>query len=134
MTTSSRVDAPTRFLSVIVADDVVEIQSVIRHWLEAHGHRVVCVSTGNEAIELVRVNAFDLVILDVLMPDGDGLDALRELHAHPTRVLAISGGGKYLDGPGCVKLATSLGAHAAVLKPFNEDQLLAGIARALAPA
>jgi DNA-binding response OmpR family regulator len=122
-----------RPLSIIVADDVSEIQEIVAQWLKARGHRVVCASTGYETLKLLRNENFDLVILDVLMPDGDGLDVITELQkmGRTERVLAISGGGKYMPAADCVKLASGLGSHAALLKPFDERQLMAGIERAL---
>ena len=120
-------------LSIIVADDVPQIQALVAQWLEPRGHKVVCASTGDETIKLLRNGHFDLVILDILMPEGDGLNVLNELKekGRSERVLIISGGGKYMQAADCVKLASGLGSHAALLKPFDERQLLDGIERAL---
>ena len=119
-------------LAIIVADDIKEIQNLVAQWLRTRGHEVACVSTGDEVIKLMDTHHFDLVIADVLMPQGDGLDVIRELkHKNSSsRVLAISGGGKYMQAADCVKLAEGLGADAALLKPFDESQLLSGIDRA----
>ena len=120
-------------LSILVADDVPEIQAIVSQWLKHRGHRVECASTGDEALKLLKNEHFDLIILDVLMPDGDGLDVITEIQktGRTERILAISGGGKYMPAADCVKLANGLGSHAAVLKPFDERQLMAGIERAL---
>ncbi len=120
-------------LSIIVADDVPEIQEIVSLWLTPRGHRVVRASTGDETLKLLRNERFDLVILDVLMPEGDGLDVITELQkrGRSERILAISGGGKYMQAEDCVKLASGMGSHAALLKPFDERQLLNGIERAL---
>jgi len=120
-------------LAIMIADDVPEIQQLIAQWLQTRGHRVACVGCGNDAIRRMGQEHFDLVIADVLMGEGDGLDVIRELKHQrlPSRVLAISGGGKYMQAADCVKLAEGLGADAALLKPFNEHQLLHGIDRAM---
>ena len=120
-------------LSIIVADDVPQIQALVTQWLEPRGHRVACASTGDETLKLLRKEHFDLVILDVLMPEGDGLDVIAELQkkGRTERILTISGGGKYMPAADCVKLANGLGSHAALLKPFDERQLMDGIERAL---
>jgi len=122
-------------LSIIVADDVPEIQEIVSQWLTQRGHKVVCAATGDETLKLLRKEHFDLVILDVLMPEGDGLDVITELQkkGRSERILAISGGGKYMPAADCVKLASGLGSHAALLKPFDEQELLSGIERALGP-
>ena len=120
-------------LSIIVADDVLEIRELVAQWLKLHGHKVAYASTGRETLKLLKEEHFDLVILDLLIPECDGLDVIRELRdsGRPERILAISGGGRYIHAVDCVKLATGLGAHAALLKPFDERQLMAGIERAL---
>jgi DNA-binding NtrC family response regulator len=120
-------------LSILVADDEEGIRNLLRHWLHSHGHTVVSVESAHEAVRLLRVHAFDLVITDVVMPDGDGFELIAAFRkAQPqARIVAISGGGKYLQGPDCLKIARGLGAHAAVMKPFNWEQLNVGIDTAL---
>ena len=120
-------------LSIIVADDVPQIQDIVTQWLKPRGHKVVCASTGDETIKLLRNGHFDLVILDILMPEGDGLNVLNELKekGRSERVLIISGGGRYMQAEYCAKLASGFGAHVALLKPFDERQLMDGIERAL---
>jgi YesN/AraC family two-component response regulator len=83
----------------------------------------------------MKERQFDLVITDVLMPDGDGIDLITELKkVQPSaRILAMSGGGRYLEGSDYLKLATGLGAHAAIMKPFTWQQLRAAIEEAIAP-
>jgi CheY-like chemotaxis protein len=122
-------------LSILIVDDEESIRLLVQHWLAAAGHTVVSAGDGKEARDAVRRQQFDLVITDVLMPDVDGLDLIGELKkAQPaTRVLAISGGGRYVDGGDCLKMARGLGAHSAVTKPFSWEQLQAGMEQALAP-
>jgi DNA-binding NtrC family response regulator len=122
-------------LTILVADDEDSIRSLVQHFLNAAGHAVVLVANAREAFEHLRRQSFDLVITDVLMPDGDGIDLITELkQVQPkARILAMSGGGRYLEGSDYLKLATGLGAHTAIMKPFSWDQLRAAIERAMAP-
>jgi len=123
----------TRRLAIIVADDVEEIRDLLKSWLEDLGHDVECAASGWEVVRLAKKRVFDLVITDVLMPDGDGLDvitALRKTRAEP-RVLAISGGGKYMLAANCLRIAKGVGADEVLLKPFKREQLLEAIDRAL---
>lgn len=93
-------------MSIVVADDVQEIQDLVAHSLTPHGHKVAGASTGKEALRFFRKDHFDLVIADVLMPDGDGLDLIsrRKEKSRSVRILAISGGGKYMAAMDCVNL------------------------------
>jgi DNA-binding NtrC family response regulator len=112
-------------LSILVADDEDSIRSLLEHFLKSAGHQVVVVGNAREACEAMTKTKFDLVITDVLMPEGDGLDLITELKkVQPTaRILAISGGGRYLEGSDYLKLAKGLGAHGAMMKPFTWQQL-----------
>ena|SRR5688572_11361095 len=120
-------------LSILIADDEEGIRNLLRHWLQSQGHTVVLVDSAHEAVRQLKEHSFDLVITDIVMPDGDGFELIAAFRkAQPqARILAISGGGKYLQGPDCLKIARGLGAHAAVMKPFNWEQLHAGIDEAL---
>jgi CheY-like chemotaxis protein len=111
---------------VVVADDVVEIQQLLEHWLREIGCEVMCVSTGREAVRLLRSRHVDVVITDVLMPDGDGLEVISEMkRTQPwARVLAISGGGHHLQAADCLKFAQGFGAQALLLKPFDRQDFL----------
>ncbi len=131
LTTTLSFTTRAKPLSVVVADDVVEIQQLVEHWLSDLGCNVACASSGNEVARLVRARHVDLVITDVIMPDGDGLEVIADLkRAQPAaRVLAISGGGNHLPAHDCLKFARGLGAHAVLLKPFNREQLLEAVSR-----
>ena len=76
---------------------------------------------------------FDLVITDVVMPDGDGFELIGAFRkAQPAaRILAISGGGRFLQGSDCLNVARGLGAHATLMKPFSWEQFQTAIERAL---
>ena len=65
------------------------------------------------------------------MPDGDGLEVIlaARREAQAPRILAISGGGSYMSGPDCLRVAKGVGAHATLMKPFNRAQLLDAVER-----
>ncbi len=125
----------TESLTILVADDEDGIRTLLTHWLERAGHRIDCAASGREASRLLRQKSFDLVITDVVMPDGDGYELIAEVRRiQPrARIVAISGGGKYLEGADCLKIARGLGAHSVVMKPFNWEQLQAGMTAASVP-
>ena len=123
-------------LSILVADDEEGIRNLLVHWLQRQGHTAAAVGSAVEAAGLLQERRFDLVITDIVMPCGDGFELIASFRkAQPSaRIVAISGGGKYLQGTDCLKIARGLGANAVVMKPFKWDELQAAIDSALAPA
>jgi CheY-like chemotaxis protein len=120
-------------LSVLVVDDYLDIREIVEHWLSREGCAVIRAGSGREANRLAESHRFDLVITDVLMPDGDGLEVIAGLRRMQpaARLLAMSGGGSHLGANDCLRLAKSLGAHAVVTKPFTREQLFDAIGAAL---
>ena len=108
-------------LSVLTVDDEADIRLQMEIWLKEAGHTVVAAAEGAAARACLGQKQFDRVVTDVLMPKTDGLGLIAEIKkVQPSaRIVAISGGGRYLDGTDCLKMATGLGAYAAVIKPFN---------------
>jgi DNA-binding response OmpR family regulator len=69
--------------TVLVVDDEDDIRELVRINLELDGHRVVCAADGDEALEAMRRDAPDLVLLDVMMPGLNGYEVTRQLRADP---------------------------------------------------
>lgn len=119
------IPAAAQPLSILVADDEESIRDLLRHCLTRAGHRVTCASNGEEARRLLLGAVFDLIITDIVMPEGDGFELIAAVKEYQprARILAISGGGKYLQGFDCLKMARGLGAHGIVSKPFDWEDL-----------
>ena len=122
-------DPPPRRLEIIVADDVQEIKDLVTIWLEEEGHVVTHASNGREALQLVMGKSCDLLITDIVMPDGDGWDAIVALNrTRPhTRILAISGGGNHMPSDICLRVAKGVGADGILKKPFRRAQFLTAV-------
>jgi two-component system OmpR family response regulator len=65
--------------TVLVADDESHIRDVVQYALEREGYRVLCAGDGRAALELLKREAVDLVVLDILMPELDGLSVCRRI-------------------------------------------------------
>jgi DNA-binding response OmpR family regulator len=80
---------------LLVADDDTPSRDLLVNQFEALGYVVDAAPDGNRALQLAMRNAYDLVILDVMMPMYDGIEVLRFLRrrylAHPVRVIALTG-------------------------------------------
>ncbi len=107
---------------ILVADDEAHIRDVVQYALEREGFRVSTAPDGAAALALVARGGFDLLVLDVLMPELDGLTALRRLREPgraPVPVILLSSRGEELDRI----LGLELGADDYVPKPFSPREL-----------
>jgi CheY-like chemotaxis protein len=113
---------------ILVVDDDETVRTMLREALERGGHVVLEAANGDEGVRTYQRTACDLVILDLLMPDKEGLQTIRELRRDfpDIRIVAISGGAP-ASGVDYLQVARRLGARAALAKPFN----LADLARAI---
>lgn len=118
-------------LSVLVVDDSTHIVDFISELLRREGHAVVCARSGREAEVILDSLAVDVLITDVLMPDGDGIELLHRLRRagrSVPRIVAISGGGRYVDSQNCLTIAAGAGAQVCLKKPFTDIELLSAVA------
>lgn len=120
-----------RALTVLIADDARDLQELMSQWLSEAGHTVTCVSNGRDIVRLVQARPFDLLVTDIIMPDGDGWDAIAEVHKlrPETRIIAISGGAREMPAGAVLRAARGVGAVGLLQKPFTRIDLLAAIAR-----
>jgi len=115
--------------TVLVVDDESEIRASLRGVLNDEGLRVLEAENGRSALDLVRRERPDLVLLDVWMPEIDGIELLHLLRGEPGRpeVVMISGHGSIETAV----RATKLGAFDFIEKPFSIEALLHVVERAL---
>jgi YesN/AraC family two-component response regulator len=115
---------------ILVVDDNREIREGLREILERAHHTVVEAPNGNKAIELLRGFVIDLIITDIVMPEKDGLDVIRQLKEEFPRlqIIAYSGGSPRLtfDPLAAAKI---LGAVRTFHKPFPVPDLLNTVER-----
>lgn len=112
-------------MRILLVEDEDRIASFVARGLGSEGHSVERVATGNEAMGKVRHEDFDLVLLDLLLPDSNGRDVLRALRAEKrtTPVLVLSALGEVEDK---VDLLDS-GANDYLTKPFALAELTARV-------
>jgi CheY-like chemotaxis protein len=119
---------------VLAVDDAPDILSLLELQLGDSGYTVVTAANGREALELVRSQHPDLVVLDVAMPVMDGLEMLEHLRADPQTqglpVIALSG---RFDPPTVARLG-ALGVLACIRKPHSTRELRDRIREALTSA
>ncbi len=116
--------------SVLVVDDEDQIRLVIREALEQAGYAVEEARDGKEGLERYRTNPADVVLMDILMPDQDGLESIVALRREfpGVRVIAMTGGSNIVGGMNFLEVAKMLGARRTLRKPFGIDALLNAVA------
>ena len=112
-----------KHLRILVADDEPGIRSLIQDALSLRGHNVTCAENGVEALALIASGPFDVLFLDIRMPKGDGLTALKEVRRiRPSMpVIMITGCGKRET----IDEALGLGSMACLVKPFSMRDVVA---------
>lgn len=113
---------------IMIADDEPNIVTLISRYAEREGYEVTSVSDGRQAIEACKADAFDVIILDVMMPDTDGFTACKKIRAFSeTPIIMLSARGTEFD-----KLhGFEVGVDDYVTKPFSPLELMARIRVAL---
>lgn len=118
--------------TILVVDDDRNITHLIRRWLESDGHTVVVADTGTAALEAVRAQKPDVVLLDVVIPGPNGLEVCRQLKQDPATsqipIVLMSG----LQHPANWLRGRELGAVEFLLKPLDVEKISDCVRRHLA--
>lgn len=114
--------------SILVVDDDQYTLEAMRRVLKPSGYAVSFAFGGRDAIAFLGREAVDLVITDLLMPDGDGLDLISSLRKNfaNVRVVAMSAGGR-INADDYLLIARGYGVEGVLKKPFTRGELLAVI-------
>jgi CheY-like chemotaxis protein len=113
---------------VLIADDDPDVVRIVDAHLRAAGFRRAIAFDGSRALEEIRAQHPDIIILDLMMPRLTGFDVLaglRDLEGHRPRTIVLSARGREDD----VIRAFSVGADDFMTKPFNPQELLARVGR-----
>jgi two-component system, chemotaxis family, chemotaxis protein CheY len=112
--------------SVLIVDDEEAIRRLIYETLKQAGYHVHEASNGKEGLTRYRESPTDLVIMDILMPDQDGLESILTLRQEfpEARIMAITGGSDMIGILNFLDVARMLGARRTLQKPFEMQQLL----------
>lgn len=113
--------------NILIADDNKINRDILVFYLQKHNHHTLEAQNGNEALELARANPIDLILLDIIMPEKDGFQVLKELKndkaLREIPVIVISDLGDMESTVQCIEL----GAEDFLPKPFNPILLKARV-------
>ncbi|HUY22426.1 MAG TPA: HD domain-containing phosphohydrolase [Acidimicrobiales bacterium] len=114
---------------ILVVDDEDAVRRALVRMLARHGYGCDTVSTVEEARHALRINHYELVLCDVMMPDEHGVALLRYVRAQfPWLPIVMVSG---VTDPGFATIALGLGAYGYVTKPFEVNQVVIAVANAL---
>lgn len=118
---------------ILVIEDDFAVRELIQETLLRAGYDVRSAEDGDVGMCMFRERNPDLVITDIIMPQKEGLQTIREmkLEAPQVKVIAMSGGGRHANGD-YLKLARKFGAERTVAKPFMRDEMLSIVREVLA--
>ena len=106
---------------ILVVDDESRIRNIIRKYAEFEGHTVTEAGDGMEAVHLCRRESFDLIIMDIMMPELDGFSACREIRKiSQTPIIILSARGEEYDRIN----GFEVGVDDYVVKPFSPKELM----------
>jgi len=112
---------------ILVVDDEEDILELVRYNLDREGYRVVCATSGEQALSRTRTEPFDLILLDLMLPGMDGLEVAKRLKSKPeTRhipIIMLTAKGEEAD----IVTGLELGADDYVTKPFSPRILAARV-------
>ncbi|GIP31825.1 response regulator transcription factor [Paenibacillus sp. J2TS4] len=111
-------------ITILVVDDDKEIANLISLYLENDGYRVLRCGNGREALKLMEEQEVNLMVLDIMMPEVDGLEVCRRVREHSTLpILMLSAKAEDMDKV----LGLMTGADDYMIKPFNPMEMSARI-------
>lgn len=116
-------DQKSGSILILVVDDEESVRHLLRQVLESAGYRVQVAINGIEAIEAFNREPADLIIMDIIMPEKEGIETIIELRQSYSdiKIIAISGSGE--ESP-YLMMAKHLGADYILDKPFSPDELI----------
>ncbi|MDD2371581.1 MAG: response regulator transcription factor [Firmicutes bacterium] len=106
---------------ILICDDEAGLRAVIKRYALFEGHEVIEASNGMEAIECCRKEKFDIIIMDIMMPELDGFSAVKEIRKTTnTPIIMLSARGEEYDKV----LGFELGIDDYVVKPFSSKEIM----------
>ncbi|MEA4909238.1 MAG: response regulator [Anaerolineaceae bacterium] len=118
-------DNPAKKGSVIIIDDEVELVSALSEMLTKHGYTAQGFSKPNQAMETIQARSFDIMLVDLMMPEIDGITLIRQAHELDPNMICIM-----MTGQGTVQTAVEAmksGAYDYILKPFKLTTILTAL-------
>ncbi|MDP2214629.1 response regulator [Phenylobacterium sp.] len=120
---------------ILLVDDDVSLLQAIAAILDLEGFESVLCESAPSVVEFLRNLPISLVIIDIFMPDQDGMETIRAIREQWPQlpIIAMSGGWRSINPETILETARALGAQGALEKPFDRAALVEAVRRALNP-
>lgn len=111
-------------MNILIADDHRQITSILSEYAKKEGYTVSIANDGKEALSMFSKNTFDLVLLDVMMPEMDGFQVCREIRKTSTvPIIMVTARGEDFERI----MGLDMGADDYIVKPFSPGEVMARI-------
>ena len=120
---------------ILIIDDNSAVRTTMARILELAGYETLTAADGNEGLIRMRQDLPDLIITDIIMPEKEGIETIRQmLVEQPTaKIMAVSGGGRHANMD-FLEVARKLGAMDVLEKPFEPEELVNRVSRCIKAA
>ncbi|OGR89008.1 MAG: hypothetical protein A3A86_02845 [Elusimicrobia bacterium RIFCSPLOWO2_01_FULL_60_11] len=118
-------------MNLLIIDDDIEASDLLRTFIEQNGHKVLQAYTAADGLKELASKKPDAVFLDIMLPDANGLDLLKQIKSRDkeTPIIMVTG---FKDADNVVR-AFRQGAFDCLLKPYNYDYLMTDILGKITP-
>ena len=117
---------------ILLVDDDAQVRSMLKKTFEREGYEVVEAGDGQQAVELYDPDTIDVVVTDIVMPEKEGIETIREIKTknQQAKIIAISGGGR-IKPADYLNWAQRFGVEATFTKPIRRQDILDAVASLL---
>jgi CheY-like chemotaxis protein len=124
--------------NILVIDDDTAVLATVELVLKRQGHQVITTTDAYAGLGRLEQASFDLVIVDIFMPEMDGLETINQINLRrPALLIVVMSGYQFeasiAERPDFLHMATELGAYVSLKKPFRPADLLDAVGKCLVP-
>ncbi len=118
---------------ILLAEDDKYLRAVVAQMLTDGGHSVTEAADGKVAVSVYRPEVFDLILMDLIMPEKEGMESITELKRKfpAVKIIAMTSGGQFAVKSEYLRMAKAIGASDVLKKPFSPEILISMVARVL---
>src|ERR1041385_4626706 len=116
-------------LKILIVEDEDALRTIVQHELTAHGYEVEAAEDGEVAMQMLGKKTYDMAILDIYMPNMDGMEVLKQIREKnlAKKVIMLTG----VDELKVARDSLALGANDFITKPYDINNLVACIKRVM---